>query len=110
LGLGDLKRRLLELKHAVALICCLICCPKIQVYMNFDLSLGAGLDKPSFFEVAAHERVVPTLYAAFEHAITVRAKFRVLCAARPFARAPPRLGGPVATGQLTLKKLVPMSR
>jgi hypothetical protein len=39
--------------------------------MNFDLSLGAGLDKPSFLEVAAHERVVPTLYAAFEHAITV---------------------------------------
>jgi hypothetical protein len=40
--------------------------------MNFDLSLGAALDRPSFFEVAAHERVVPSLYAAFEHAITVR--------------------------------------
>lgn len=40
--------------------------------MNFDLGLGAGLDQPSFFEVSAHERVVPTLYNAFEHAITVR--------------------------------------
>ena len=39
--------------------------------MNFDLSLGAGLDQPSFFEVAAHERVVSSLYSAFEHAITV---------------------------------------
>ena len=40
--------------------------------MNFDLGLGAGLDQPSFFEVSAHERVVPTLHSAFEHAITVR--------------------------------------
>jgi len=39
--------------------------------MNLDLTLGAGLDTPSFFEVAAHERVVPSLYGAFEHAITV---------------------------------------
>ena len=39
--------------------------------MNLDLSLGAGLDKPSFFEVAAHERVVMSLHGAFEHAITV---------------------------------------
>ena len=39
--------------------------------MNFDLGLGAGLDQPSFFEVSAHERVVPTLHSAFEHAITV---------------------------------------
>lgn len=39
--------------------------------MNLDMSLGAGLDKPSFFEVAAHERVVLSLHGAFEHAITV---------------------------------------
>ena len=39
--------------------------------MNLDISLGAGLDSPSFFEIAAHERVVPSLYHAFEHAITV---------------------------------------
>jgi len=38
--------------------------------MNFELS--AGLDQPSIFEVAAHERVVPSLHGAFEHAITVR--------------------------------------
>lgn len=38
--------------------------------MNFELS--AGLDQPSIFEVAAHERVVPSLFGAFEHAITVR--------------------------------------
>jgi maltooligosyltrehalose synthase len=34
--------------------------------MNFDLGLGAGLDQPSFFEVSAHERVVPTLHSAFD--------------------------------------------
>ena len=37
-----------------------------------NLELGSGLDRPSFFEVAAQERVIPSLYAAFEHAVTVR--------------------------------------
>eukprot|EP00961_Rhodomonas_salina_P112885 1518737-Rhodomonas_salina.2 len=37
--------------------------------MNFDL--GANLDHPSYFEVAAQERVIPALFAAFEHALTV---------------------------------------
>ena len=40
--------------------------------MNMNLELGSGLDQPSFFEVAAQERVIPSLYAAFEHAVTVR--------------------------------------
>ena len=40
--------------------------------MNMNLELGSGLDRPSFFEVAAQERVIPSLYAAFEHAVTVR--------------------------------------
>jgi hypothetical protein len=36
-------------------------------------SMGASFDQPSFFEVAAQERILPSLFSAFEHAITVMA-------------------------------------
>ena len=35
--------------------------------------MGASFDQPSFFEVAAQERILPSLFSAFEHAITVMA-------------------------------------